>query len=664
MKKSLIKIFKRKPQGTGDVVQAVGSSETSSGLDGFVIPKTAEELLGDERRQILMDNIWEQTSVSKESFSRLYHGPISRYAELVQQLPASENHHHSYLGGMLDHSLELVLYALKLRQGYLLPIGVSPEEQAQLSGIWTAGAAYGGLMHDTGKIFCDIEVQTQDGKIWHPWNGPLDQPYRFRYIKGRDYRLHNAAASILCTQILGTEILSWLARNQNLWASLLYLLSGDYEKAGALAEIVSRADRTSTALSIGANPEKALQAPPESLQAHLARGLRELFTNEEYRLKINVPGAAGWLTQDGLWLVSKVVADKLRAFLLSQGVDKVPSKNSSLFDELQSHRLIQPNSEGNAIWKATVTDGQWQQEFTFLRIQPSMIWGNGEYPDNFKGTVTFDGEPVTNQQQEQITPAAAPAQVPATQQQGTVQQQSSPSTIAVAPAAAAPVKTTDDGIDDVLALLGMDDLPSEPVEPVPPEKATTEVDRSSAVNTDNTTAKPQAAPKQRQTTEEKPQVTEQRKAKKPTQQPQKTNTGKVPGSNLTLDNLGQAFMDWLKEAIANRDIYINDSRAPLHIVGGKAFIVTPTIFQRFTGQFPEVQQLHGDADGKPWSSVQRAFERLKVHIKREDDLNIFQCTVRGPRKSGNLINGYLVPAELLFTFQPQDNPFVVLKQEK
>ena len=31
--------------------------------------------------------------------------------------------------------------------------------------------------------------------------------------------------------------------------------------------------------------------------------------------------ADGWLTQDALWLVSKTVADKLRAHLLSQGVD-------------------------------------------------------------------------------------------------------------------------------------------------------------------------------------------------------------------------------------------------------------------------------------------------------------------------------------------------------
>ena len=147
--------------------------------------------------------------------------------------------------------------------------------------------------------------------------------------------------------------------------------------------------------AILANPEKALQAPPTTLQSHLIRGLRQLLKDDEHRLKMNMPGAACWLTADGLWLVSKVVADKLRAFLLSQSVDKVPSKNSSLFDELQSHRLIEPNADGNAIWKAKVIDGTWEQEFTFLRVKPSLIYGNEEYPPTFTGTITWDDKPVS-----------------------------------------------------------------------------------------------------------------------------------------------------------------------------------------------------------------------------------------------------------------------------
>ncbi|EGH48734.1 hypothetical protein PSYPI_42985, partial [Pseudomonas syringae pv. pisi str. 1704B] len=80
---------------------------------------------------------------------------------------------------------EIVAYALKIRQMYLLPIGAPPESQAAQSEAWSAASAYGALVHDLGKIAVDVKVELADGTIWHPWHGPLDQPYRFKYVKGR-----------------------------------------------------------------------------------------------------------------------------------------------------------------------------------------------------------------------------------------------------------------------------------------------------------------------------------------------------------------------------------------------------------------------------------------------------------------------------------------------
>lgn len=604
----------------------------------YLHPKSAQVLLSSDRRQALLDQIWEQTSISRETYQTLYMEPITRYAELVQELPASETHHHSYLGGMLDHGLELLLYALKLRQSYLLPIGAPPEDQAKYADLWTAGIAYGALLHDTGKILVDIKVETLDGKAWQAWHGILKQPYRFQYIKGRDYNLHNAAAMLLCSSILGKDVLDWLSSNLELWGSLLYLLSGNYTEAGVLGEIVSKADRTSTALNIGANPEKALQAPPTSLQAHLIRGLRQLLKEEEHRIKLNMKGAAGWLTQDGLWLVSKVVADKLRSFLLSQGVDKVPTKNSSLFDELQSHRLIEPNAEGNAIWKATVTDGDWVQEFTFLRVKPSLIWGNEEYPSLFGGSVTFDGQPeANNDTQAPITsPAATPTKT-------TVQATPAIHSVTVKP-------VIEDDIDDVLSLfddpspitssqeqsMGDDDslIPCEPFESPSPQPITTA--QSTWPNTEP--------------------------AQKISPTPPKASLQVTFTTNTTAVELGTAFFEWLKAGVQSHILYINDSKALIHIVDGKMFIASPGIFQRFTSQFPELEKLNPD-QGQAWRWVQKSFEKLKLHHKTENDLNIWTCGVRGPRVKGKSIKGYLLPTELFFNIQPVDNPFVTIEHQ-
>ncbi|MFK3773007.1 MobH family relaxase [Pseudomonas sp. NPDC089406] len=389
--------------------------------EGFLLPQSAESLLDVDHRKRLLERIWQYTALSEAQFDRLYLEPIRRYAGYVQQFPASESHHHAYPGGMLDHGLELVACSLKLRQSYLLPSGAAPEDQAAQADAWSAAIAYGALLHDIGKIAVDLQVEYLNGEPWHPWHGPLNHPYRFRYNLARDYKLHGAAAGLLYTQILSPALLDWLSDYPELWSQLLFLLADHYEHAGTLGELVLQADRVSTAQNIGGNPAKALQAPKHSLQHHLLTGLRHLVKNE---FKLNQPGAAGWLTADHLWLVSKTAADKLRAHLLVQAVDGIPSSNIALFDELQSHGLVEATPEGKAVWNATVTDGDWQHRFTFLRLQPSLIWADELRPEFFGGTLkpTMDPSLPTDEAKEsalagpQIAAAAKQPVMPLSQE--------------------------------------------------------------------------------------------------------------------------------------------------------------------------------------------------------------------------------------------------------
>ncbi len=559
---------------------------TVSVAEGYLPIESAHSLLAAEHRRQLLDRIWQHTALSHAQFIQLYLNPIHRYAEQVQQLPASETHHHAYLGGMLDHGLELVACSLKLRQSYLLPTGAAPEDQAAQTDAWSAGIAYGALLHDIGKIAVDLLVERQDGRVWHPWHGPLDQPYRFRYLKGRDYHLHGAAAGLLYTQILDRPILDWLSGFPSLWASLLYVLAGQYERAGVLGELVIQADRVSTAQNIGGNPSKALQAPIHSLQHHLISGLRHLVQHE---LKLNQPGAAGWLTHDALWLISKTVTDKLRAYLLSQSIEGIPSSNIAVFDELQSHGLVESTREGKAIWTALVAQGNWQQSFTFLRIQPALIWGSEDRPDTFSGTVNIAAH-------DHSTDTPAPTPTPETVRARSDQSLPQPDTLKVEDA------------DYLGTLLDMFEL-DEP-----------EASDSLAESADDT-------------------------------------------STLPSDSPGQAFLNWVKEGILSHKLIINDSKAKIHTVDGSVFLVTPGLFQRYTQEFPGISQ-GACQEIEEWRWVQKQFEKLKVHSKRDNGLNIWVCQVEGPRKKGKL-QGYLIEKpELLFeaTSVPSDNIF--LKIEK
>ncbi|SEB46499.1 relaxase [Pseudomonas marginalis] len=548
--------------------------------DGYLPIESTHNLLAAEHRRQLLDRIWQYTALSHVQFTQLYLNPIHRYAEQVQQLPASETHHHAYLGGMLDHGLELVACSLKLRQSYLLPTGAAPEDQAAQTDAWSAGIAYGALLHDIGKIAVDLQVERQDGRLWHPWQGPLDQPYRFRYLKGRDYHLHGAAAGLLYTQILDRPILDWLSGFPSLWACLLYVLAGQYERAGVLGELVMQADRVSTAQNIGGNPSKALQAPIHSLQHHLISGLRHLVQHE---LKLNQPGAAGWLTQDALWLVSKTVTDKLRAYLLSQSIEGIPTSNIAVFDELQSYGLVESNPEGKAIWTALVAQGNWQQTFTFLRIQPALIWGSADRPEAFSGKVNVALD--DNQPNAPVSPLS-----PKTGGTESHQSQSQPELMA-----------TEDA-DYLGALLDMFET-GEPEALDTPSKNPLEV----AGNPSN--------------------------------------------------NPGQVFLSWIREGIQSHKLIINDSKAKIHTVAGTVFLVTPGLFQRYIQEFPGIAK--GANQGvEEWRWVQKQFEKLNVHRKRGNGLNIWICQVEGPRKKARLKGYLLEKPELLFETMPADNPFL------
>ncbi|WP_439870575.1 MobH family relaxase [Pseudomonas syringae] len=551
--------------------------------DGYLPVESSRSLLAAEHRRQLLDRIWQYTALSHPQFSQLYLNPIHRYAELVQQLPASETHHHAYLGGMLDHGLELVACSLKLRQSYLLPTGAAPEDQAAQTDAWSAGIAYGALLHDIGKIAVDLLVERQDGRVWHPWQGSLDQPYRFRYLKGRDYHLHGAAAGLLYTQILDRPILDWLSGFPSLWANLLYVLAGQYERAGVLGELVMQADRVSTAQNIGGNPSKALQAPTHSLQHHLISGLRHLVQHE---LKLNQPGAAGWLTQDALWLVSKTVTDKLRAYLLSQAIEGIPSSNVAVFDELQSHGLAESTPEGKAIWTALVAQGDWQQTFTFLRIQPALIWGNEDRPKAFSGTVsiTVDDHPTD-------APVSPPPNAVSTR---STQSTSQPDPLAMEDA------------DYLGTLLDMFELEKPEASDAPSENA-------------------------------------------------------LETSTLPLDNPGYVFLNWVKEGILSHQLVINDSKAKIHTVSGSVFLVTPGLFQRYVQEFPGIAK-SVDQEIEEWRWVQKQFEKLKVHRKRDNGLNIWACQVQGPRKRTTL-KGYLIEdPKHFFELIPPDNPFLKIAE--
>ncbi|OLU25677.1 hypothetical protein BVH03_18005 [Pseudomonas sp. PA15(2017)] len=631
--------------------------------DSYTRPESADTLLGTPLRQRLLEIIWQRTSMSKAHFEQLYMDPIRRYTALVQLLPASEMHHHAYPGGMLDHGLEIIAYALKLRQSHLLPPGAAPEDQAAQAEAWTAGVAYAALLHDIGKIAVDQRVELASGKIWRPWHGPITEQYRMMFVRGRDYHQHPAAGSLLVSQILSSEVLDWIAGVPMLFGQLAFVLSGHYEQAGALGEIVIKADKASVAKALGGNPAKAMAvmtAPQDSLQGRLIRGLRQMIRESagDTPFRLNQPGASGWLTDDALWLVSKPVSDRLRALLMSQGMEGVPTRNSRLFDEMQGHGIIQPTpgDDPKAIWNCTIQDPSgWKQTLTMLKVSPALIWAAGdERPTSFTGTVIVERD---------LGAESGTAGTTSVQQMGSAATLSTSSPLSPPPHMDFEIPLDD--LQEELSSIYMTALPSFDNEPdelellmrgtTRPESTVATIREDDAPDSDTLNngikASSQACA---QTTPAEAEVGRE-------------SSSAAPMSSRELwegEELGQRFIVWLGEGLKNRRIVINDAKAKVHAVAGTAFIVTPGIFQRFVMEHPSrIKSSANNKESDNWKEVQKQFQKLRLHKKTSTGLNIWKCRVIGQNKARSSLQGYLlIDPNKLFDSIPPDNPFLSLEQ--
>ncbi|MDZ7840998.1 MAG: MobH family relaxase [Gammaproteobacteria bacterium] len=325
-----------------------------------------EQLLMQSERPALCRRIDRLLSVPRSHLETLYHLAIKSYARFVQQLPASEAHHHAGSGGMLDHGLEVVANALALRRGHLLPHGDEPERLARSQDLWTYAVFTAALLHDIGKPAVDQRVTLFDVRgralgVWDPWQGPMDntaRSYRVTFVRERRRGLHERVAPLLARFVVPAAGLSWLA-----------------------------SERESVARNLGAVDNVRLpDVRTIPLHEKLLTALRHLLSEGE--LPLNRDGPAGWLTGDDLWLVSKRTADVLRAHLLSEGHGGIPSGNDRIFDVLQEHRLIIPNGE-RAIWRAQVAGDGWAHDLTLLRIAAAQVWPDPEgRPEQFAGSVT------------------------------------------------------------------------------------------------------------------------------------------------------------------------------------------------------------------------------------------------------------------------------------
>ncbi|HDX8940798.1 TPA: DNA-binding domain-containing protein [Klebsiella michiganensis] len=118
-----------------------------------------------------------------------------------------------------------------------------------------------------------------------------------------------------------------------------------------------------------------------------------------------------------------------------------------------------------------------------------------------------------------------------------------------------------------------------------------------------------------------------------------------------------SFLDWLRQGASTNHLEINDVQAKIHIADGAVFLVSPEIFKLF------IKETSGSV-GEEWREEQKAFQKLRPHLRGKEGKNIWTCEVRDPRNTRK-VKGYILenPTTLFPDSLPENNPYLTSNEK-
>ncbi len=501
-------------------------SDSVAPIPGALPIQTPEVLLVSEAP--LIKELSQLTGMSSNHWDALYLPLLHAYASFVQRLPASEAHHHAYQGGLLKHSLETAIYALRQSRSNFGSSTTAVEDTARKEHCVKYAIVTAALLHDIAKPVTDQTIELFDAKgqstgAWNPWQGSMQTTpsvwYLSRYKAQRKYTTHQAANLLVARSIIPEQGLAWLSDNADIFQDWLAAFTSPDKKTQIL-EAIQKGDQWSTAKDLAGPGGKAVLAKQntKSLQHQLITAIRHLFDTKH--LTLNKQGAAAWIHDGKAWLVAKRVLDAAKQELTTSGVSGIPSNNTRIMDELQAFGILVPNEDGKSIHHVQIEIEDWLQKMTVLCIPVEILWPNKETrPAPMSGAVHTSSNDVQEQ-----APASAAKRPPKHD---------------ASPPFDGPYTVPDE--DDPER---MPQLPtSKPSSPAPK------------------TRKPTPDP-----TQAKPKSTRQR-----------SKTHHEEGPELD-------FARWIKEGLAQGTFKCNTQDAVIHGLEEGLFLVSPIIFKQFASK--------------------------------------------------------------------------------
>jgi len=370
MIKNLINLFKKKktPPPPASSSERIKRPAERRPVQEYVYPPVASglprfpvtEILGEHEE--LLEQL-RSLSEHKAVFDARYFAVITRYAQYVYLLPASEAHHHRGAGGLLRHGLETAKYVLQQTYDRVHGIELSPKKRKEARERWLFAGFTAGLCHDLGKT-TGMRVYSASGQTWDPFSRPLAQWFqdlppdndRLFVSWRRDGQDHRRMGLRVLNLVITPEDMRYLNEVETFMLDHMHqgILGEKVLEKGPrnhLPEMVQEADRKSLIKDLEKSNLLSDLGPDvgEPLARLYVLAMKRLIQQRKWRA--NEPGSVLWVIGPGVYLVFPEMAADVTDLLYKDGVPGVPANEYTLAEVLEEHGLLAHAHNGNRLWR-------------------------------------------------------------------------------------------------------------------------------------------------------------------------------------------------------------------------------------------------------------------------------------------------------------------------
>lgn len=339
------------------------------------------------------------TPTSKDlNFDTLYRQVVINLIKYVHLLPASENHHHSDVGGLVRHSLEVALHSMRRAQQQVLPaIGHLDDEQARKPR-WQYAAWICGLLHDGGKILYDMRIYDVDsGKDWNPYLDDLltwakennVKRYRVTWKPEHRHKKHENLTVQILEWVLTPQAKAYLMDNSDdLPIAINHTLSHFGSKDGYLQTCLREADSASTEKDIRTQWHEMIGKRRYPLESAIVTAMRRLRDN----WKVNQPKGHVWIIDDQVYLAWPRTIQLIVQQLQEDKVD-VPVNPTKILEILEERNLVQRMDENANYGLFTASmEGVSGSEKVIRLSWPGLLFETMPVPRSVAGVLRLNNE--------------------------------------------------------------------------------------------------------------------------------------------------------------------------------------------------------------------------------------------------------------------------------